>query len=191
MGRCERRTRNRGDALIAAVQLVRGTNVRPRRGPVVQTKDALDNAGEVSRDVDRPLASAKSTAVGMAILGQLDAERSAHRGHSAAQDHAVPSGADFDQAEAVRPGERFNFGDIGGIGAVTLGVRLAGEMVARFGRSARQQAELRGQVLVRAPAHTYGDFEALVGMYLTDLLGTRDRLLFATGEWYTILLLGH
>jgi hypothetical protein len=73
---------------------------------------------------------------------------------------------------------------------MTLGIRLAGEMLARLRWGGGQERELRGEGLVRAPAQTYGYFEALVWMCLTDLLRARDGLFVAAGQRNTILL-GH
>jgi hypothetical protein len=102
----------------------------------------------------------------------------------------MPRGTGLDHAEPVRTRECFNPGNIGWIGAMTFGVRLAGEVFAPLWGCSGQSIELRRKVLLCAPTHTYGYFEALVWMCLTKLLGVRDRLFVAAGEWNTILL-GH
>ncbi len=126
----------------------------------------------------------------MAVLLEIDAERGAHGRDGAGQDHALPRGARFHHAEAVGPRERLHLGYVCRIGAVTLGVGLAGEVLAGFGRLGRQKGQLGRKILFSAAAQPNGDFEALIRMDLTDLLGAGNGLFLAAGQRNAILL-GH
>ena len=126
----------------------------------------------------------------MSILGQLDAKRGADLGDGAAEHYAVPRRAGLDHAEPARARKGFDAGHVGGIGPMTLGVRLARQVFARLWRSSCQSIELSRELLLGATPHTQRHFEALVRMCVANLLGTCDRLLVAAREWDAVFL-GH
>ena len=69
--RCKRCAWARRTRAAAAVQLTLAAYVRPGRRSVVQAKDALDDAIELGRDIDRPLASAEGPPSGWAYSASL------------------------------------------------------------------------------------------------------------------------
>src|SRR5438105_3764538 len=130
--RCKRCAWGSRTRAAAGIQLTLAAYVRPGRWPVVQAEDALDDAVELGRDVDWTLTSAEGPTVGMSILGQLDAKRGADLGDGAAEHYAVPRRAGLDHAEPARARKGFDAGHVGGIGPMTLGVRLARQVFARL-----------------------------------------------------------
>ena len=136
--------------------------VRLRDGAVVDPEDPLHDVREVGRDGEGAGPSAVRPAVVLVVLDRRP-ERLRERRRRPRQEDAPAGRAGLDHDQPVGAGERFDPGEVGGVGPVRRGVLLPRQVVAVGRQGGRVEAARRVALEGGPRADPHGDLEPLVG----------------------------
>ena len=107
--------------------------VWPGLGPVVESENALDDAGKVFWNVNGAGAAAEC-AFGMLVIGEEYAEGRAQSGDGSRKYDRAARLADLHDGQVMLLGERFDLDNVARIGAVSAGELRAGHIVTFVGK---------------------------------------------------------